>query len=129
MNIVKPILQSFIVGGLFSILGQSLMLALGSALGQNSPFVVPLTLVSLGIIGGILFIFGIYQKIEKVGAFGAILPFCGLAAAVAGLFTGTKAETGSWNAAIKAALSLVVYVIGIGTILSVIVGVIAFYAV
>jgi peptidoglycan/LPS O-acetylase OafA/YrhL len=130
MNILSPILSAFIVGGLFSVLGQGLMVFFASTLGGDSPLIGPLTLVALGFIGGVLFIGGIYQKIEQIGAFGAILPFSGLAAAVAGIFTGTKAETGSWGLATKAAVvSLVLYVVGIGTILSVIVGAVAFFTV
>ncbi|MFA6808447.1 MAG: SpoVA/SpoVAEb family sporulation membrane protein [Eubacteriales bacterium] len=130
MNTLKPIMSAFVVGGLFSILGQGLMVLFISLLGGNSPFIGPLTLLSLGLIGAVLFIAGIYQKIEKIGAFGAILPFSGFAAAVAGVFAGTKVETGSWGSATKAAVvSLVLYVVGIGTIISIITGVVAFYTV
>jgi hypothetical protein len=130
MNTFKPVLSAFVVGGLFSVLGQGLMVFFASALGGDSALVGPLTLVALGLIGGVLFIGGIYQKIEKIGAFGAILPFSGLAAAVAGIFAGTKAQTGSLRAAAKAAVvSLVLYIVGIGTILSVIVGVVSFFTV
>lgn len=127
MNMLKQILSSFIVGGLFSVLGQGLMSLFALTLGGNSPFIVPFTLISLGLMGGMLFIGGIYQKIEKIGAFGAILPFSGLAAAVAGTFSGTKAQNGSSSAAVKAAISLVVLVLGTGTILSVIVGIVSFF--
>lgn len=127
MNMLKQILSAFIVGGLFSVLGQGLMSLFALTLGGDSPFIVPLTLISLGLMGGVLFIGGIYQKIEKIGAFGAILPFSGLAAAVAGAFSGTKAQNGSSSAAVKAAISLVVLVLGTGTILSVIVGVVSFF--
>lgn len=130
MKIFKPILSAFVVGGLFSVLGQGLMVFFASTLGGGSPLIGPLTLVALGLIGGVLFVAGIYQKIERIGAFGAILPFSGLAAAVAGIFNGTQTQTGSWGMAAKAAVvSLVLYVVGIGTILSVLVGVIAFFTV
>lgn len=125
----KQIFSSFIVGGLLAILTQGLMNLSVAALGAGSPFVGPMTLLLIGLIGGLLFIAGIYQKIEKVGYFGAILPLCGLVAAVAGVFTGTKMETGSSGAAAKAAINLVLFVLGIGTILSMIIGVIAFYTV
>ncbi len=129
MNIFKQILSAFIVGGLFAVFGQGVMSVLASVLGVNSPLIVPLTLVVFGLLGGVLFIGGIYQKIEKIGGFGAILPFSGLAAAVAGVFAGAQAQTGSSSAAAKAASSLVVYVAGLGTILSVIVGIVAFFTV
>jgi hypothetical protein len=44
----------------------------------------------MGILGAALFSFGLYQKIEKIGGFGAIMPFCGLAAAVAGAICGIR---------------------------------------
>lgn len=125
----KQIFSSFIVGGLLSVLAQGLMDFSAAALGAESPLVVPMTLTLIGLIGGLLFIAGIYQKIEKIGCFGAILPLCGLVAAVAGVFTGTKMETGSSGAASKAAVSLVLFVLGLGTILSVLIGVVAFYTV
>ena len=125
----KPILSAFGVGGIFSVLGQGIMAILSNMLGADSTFVGPLTLVVLGLIGGILFIGGIYQKIEKISVFGAMLPFSGLAAAVAGTFAGTKMQSGSSGMAFKAAVALVLYVVGIGTILSVIIGVVAFFTV
>lgn len=129
MNILKPILSAFVIGGILSVVGQFFIVIFASILGMSSPLVGPLALVALGLVGGILFIAGIYQKLEKIGGYGAILPFSGLAAAVAGLFVGAKAEKGSSYDGLKASLSLIVYVIGIGTILSVIVGIVAFYTV
>lgn len=130
MDKVKRVLTAFVVGGLFAMLGQVFMLVFAAMLGGDSPLVGPLALIALGLLGGILFIFGIYQKIEKFASYGAILPFSGLAAAVAGVYEGAKEQTGSTGAALKTAVvSLVLYVVGIGTILSVIVGVVAFYTV
>lgn len=129
MDTYKPIFSAFVVGGLFSILGQGLTVMFTSALGAGSGLVVPLVLLTFGVIGALLFICGIYQKIEQVGAYGAILPFCGLCAAVAGTYLGAKTQTGSSSAGTKAAVSLILFVVGIGTIFSVIVGVVAFYTV
>mgnify|MGYP000926782770 CR=1 FL=1 len=126
MNIFKPIFSAFIVGGLLAVVGQVFM-NIFIALGVEPGLTAPLTLVAMGVIGGGLFIVGIYQKIEKVGAFGAILPFSGFAAAVAGVFAGTKKQTNSSGKASKAAIMLVLYVAGIGTILSFIVGAVALY--
>jgi len=129
MNIFKQIVSAFIVGGLFAVMGQGLMSIFAMSLGGDSVLIVPLTLVSVGLIGGVLFIAGIYQKIEKIGTFGAILPFCGLVAAIGSLYAGTKAQTGSSGAAAKAGIQLALYVLGIGTILSIIIGAVAFFTI
>ncbi|MEG1561490.1 MAG: hypothetical protein RR323_03705, partial [Raoultibacter sp.] len=68
-----------------------------------------------------------YQKIEKFGGFGAIMPFSGLAAAVGGTIAGAKQGGATTGQAIKEGVMLVVYVVGIGTAISVIIGVIAFF--
>ncbi|MEL7655266.1 MAG: hypothetical protein AAGU75_05075 [Bacillota bacterium] len=86
-----------------------------------------MTLLVFGMPGGALLISGIYQKIEKVGAFGAILPLCGLVAAIGGTYSGATINTGSTRDAVKEALLFVLYILGSGTILAVLVGVIAFY--
>lgn len=129
MKILKRLLPVFVIGGLFSVIGQFLANIFTSALGAGNPFIDPLTLVALGLIGAVLYIFGIHQEIEKVGGYGAILPFNGLAAAVAGAFSGAKAQSGSAAAGVKAAVSLVLYVLGIGSVLAAIAGIVAFYTV
>lgn len=129
MRIFKPILLSFVVGGIFSVIGQFFANLLVSALGAGHPLVDPLTLVALGLVGAVLYTSGIHQKIEKFSGYGAILPFNGLAAAVAGAFAGAKAQTGSAAAGVKAAVWLVLYVLGIGSILAAVVGIVAFYTV
>ena len=125
----KQIVSAFIVGGIFAVVGQSLISVISSLLGGFSMMVVLVTLLVLGMMGGVLFISGIYQKIEKIGAFGAILPLCGLVAAIGGIYSGAKINTGSTRDAVKEALLFVLYILGIGTILAVHVGVIAFYTI
>lgn len=129
MDSIKPVFSAFIVGGLFSILGQWLLVMYTSALGANSGLIIPLVLLTFGVLGALLFICGIYQKIEKIGYYGAILPFCGLCAAVAGTFLGAKTQTGSSSAGTQAALALIKFVLGIGIFLAVLVGIVAFYTV
>ncbi|UWG96642.1 SpoVA/SpoVAEb family sporulation membrane protein [Dehalobacter sp. DCM] len=129
MNVLKPILSAFVVGGIFSVIGQFLANVYTSALGPGNPLIDIFTLISLGLIGAVLYITGIHQKIEKFGGYGTILPFNGFAAAVAGTFSTAKAQAGTSAAGIKAAVSLVVYVLGIGSILAAIVGIVAFYTV
>lgn len=126
---IKSVFSAFIVGGLFAVLGQGITVMLISLMGADSMLIGPLTLLVLGLIGGILYIADIYPKIEKIGAFGAILPFSGLTVAIATVFAGTKAQSGSAAAAAKAAVSLVLYIVGTGFILCAIVGAVAFFTV
>ncbi|GHV95854.1 hypothetical protein AGMMS50293_21740 [Spirochaetia bacterium] len=81
-----------------------------------------MSLVSLGVVGVILVIAGVFPKLEKAAGFGAGLSFGGFAAAVAGTFVATKMQTNSAAKALKAALMLVLYVIGTGVVLAFITG-------
>lgn len=127
MKIAKPIAAAFVVGGILAVVGQLFLTLYTAILGADSMFLAALTLVSVGLVGAVLFVAGIYQKIEKFGGFGAIMPFSGLAAAVGGTIAGAKQGGATTGQAIKEGVMLVVYVVGIGTVISVIIGVIAFF--
>lgn len=127
MNVVKTLLAVFLSGGLLSVVGQVCMNLFVSLLGPGSPLVGALTLVSMGFIGCVLFIAGLYQKFEKFGGFGTIMPFSGLAAGIGSAFVAVQEEGGSTGAAIKAGLMVVVYVLGSGIALSAIIGTVAFF--
>ncbi len=127
MKVVKPLVIAFVVGGLLAMVGQVFFLLSVAIAGPDSLFVPFGTLVGLGLVGGILFIFGQYQKIEKFAQFGAIMPFSGLAAAVAGTLAHAKEEGKGTGGAILAALKLVVYVLGIGSVIAIVIAVVAFF--
>jgi SpoVAC/SpoVAEB sporulation membrane protein len=124
MDYVKKAAQAFLVGGLLSIMGQLFLLILTLILGSDSAFVGPGTLVLMGIFTLVTFPLGIYQKIEKFGGFGTMLTFTGLAGAVAGTYCQAKKDTGSSLKSAFAGAKLVVYVIGSGTIVALIVALI-----
>jgi hypothetical protein len=73
------------------------------------------------LIGGILFVSGIYQKIEVILGFGAILPFSGLAAGVAGIIVKAKITGETIGHAIKSGLMLLVFVVGTGMIAAILI--------
>ncbi|MFA6808806.1 MAG: SpoVA/SpoVAEb family sporulation membrane protein [Eubacteriales bacterium] len=129
MAVLKNLLNTFIVGGVLGVLGQVLFTIYIGLLGPDSPMLITLLLVSMGLIGAILFTLGLYQKLEAVAGFGAILPFSGLAAAIAGAIVRTRSAGEPIGKAIKSGLMLVVIVVGIGSVLSIGVGVITYYLV
>jgi hypothetical protein len=76
----------------------------------------PLTLVSMGLVGGILYLPRIYDRIEQHCGFGAILPFCGFCVAIAHQVEEARLRGESIGKAIGAGLRLVGYVVGTGAI-------------
>lgn len=128
MTAFKNLTGAFIIGGIFGVIGQALLSIYIGLLGPDSPLLLALLLVSMGLIGGILFIFGIYQKLEAIGGFGAMLPFSGLATGVSGTIVGAREAGASMGQAIKSGLMLVVFVADLGMVFSCIVGLIASFA-
>lgn len=86
MDVAKRLFGAFFVGGCLGLACQLFASLWRMALGADSAYAVPAALVSLGVAGGVLYVAGLYQKIEKVGFFGAALPFSGLVSAVAGQY-------------------------------------------
>ena len=124
MATLKKLACTFIVGGVLGVIGQALFTFYIGVLGLDSPLLGAFLLVSMGLIGGILFIFGFYQKLEETAGFGAILPFSGFATGISGAIVGARMSGASLGQSIKAGLMVVVVIIGTGTVLSIIVGLI-----
>lgn len=119
-NFGKAIGGSFAVGGIFGIICQLLVMAYSMTPLYAAGFSTIAVLVTMGLIGGVLFAVGLYPKIEGIGGMGAILPFCGLAAALSGMFYGVKKETGSSGIAAKTIfIDLILKVVLLATALSV----------
>jgi len=113
----KVLALSFLVGGLFSVVGQVFMVLGKALLGEGSPLVSPFVLVCMGVLGVVLFVPGIYQKLMGQAGFGTIMPFCGFAAACALEFCQAKGATGSTGKAVWAAFKLLIYVVGTAALL------------
>jgi hypothetical protein len=126
MKVFKALIGAFIVGGIAAIIGQCFMIMWANILGPTI-FVDLLSLICLGIIGSLLVVLGVFPKVNDFGGIGTGLTFGGFCAVVASTYAGTKAETGSSEAALKATLTLVLYVIGTGVLASFLVAVIAWF--
>jgi hypothetical protein len=127
MKLIKSMMFCFIGGGVTAVIGQGFLTLYGALLGPGL-ITIALSLISLGVLGAILTIAGIFPKLEKAAGFGAGLSFGGFCAAVAGTYAATMAQTNSAGKALKAALMLVLLVIGTGIALAFIVGLISFLA-
>lgn len=114
MKFVKPIAMAFLVGGVFAVIGQAITMFWLPIVGGDSPFMGFAVLVTMGVIGVILFVTGLHQKLAPIAGFGLILPFNGFCAAISDAFVNASAEAGTPAAGAKAALGLVAYVLGWG---------------
>ncbi|MDR2715661.1 MAG: SpoVA/SpoVAEb family sporulation membrane protein, partial [Coriobacteriaceae bacterium] len=101
---VKAIGMAALVGGCFGLVGHALMLAFAMTPAYTEGATMPLVLISLGLIGAVLFLCGIYPKLEEIGGMGAILPFSGLSSAIAGMTFGSGKAQGSAGKGIAAPL-------------------------
>lgn len=89
----KTIIYSFLVGGVFALIAQTLV-SFWTVVLTGTPmqfFIGGSTLISMGIIGCILGGMAVYQRVEEWATFGSLLPFSGFAMAV-----GMKA-VGPWT--------------------------------
>ena len=95
---------AFVVGGLIAVFAQVIMMIMGMVL-PVADLVPPASLIILGLVGMVLVLTGNYEKLNKVGGFGAGIMFCGLVDAVAGVFVGAAMEAGGdKSAGTKAAI-------------------------
>lgn len=128
-NFGKAIGMAALVGGCLGLLGHILVVLFSFTplyLQGQSIFLV---LGTLGIIGAILFVTGTYPKLEAIGGMGAVLPFCGLSAAVAGATFGVGKATGSGKkGAMVAIIELLVKVVLVGTALCCVIAVVVFFS-
>lgn len=95
--------------------------------GGDSPFMGFAVLVSMGVIGVIMFVSGLHQKLAPKAGFGLILPFNGFCAAISDAYVAASREAGNGAAGVKAALGLVAYVLGWGCLCILIIAVIVFF--
>ncbi|MGV8083491.1 MAG: SpoVA/SpoVAEb family sporulation membrane protein [Coriobacteriia bacterium] len=125
MKILRQLLATFIAGGVLALIGQALFHLYLRLLGEGSPFVSLAALASMGAIGAGLFALGQYQKLETLAGFGAFLPFSGFAAAISGAFAARRTAGASAGEALGASGKLVAYVVGLGSLFSIVVGIVA----
>lgn len=114
MKVAKPLGLAFLFGGVFAVIGQAVAMLWAPILGADSPFMGFAILVTMGVIGVVMFVTGLHQKLAPLAGFGLILPFNGFCAAISDAFVSGSAEAGGAKAGAKAALGLVGYVLGWG---------------
>jgi hypothetical protein len=123
MEYGKAMGGAFLVGGLLCLLCEIILVIFSNTPLYAAGFSALVSLLVMGVIGSILFIAGIYPKLEKFGGMGAVLPFSGLAAAVAGITVGVGKATGSvGKGAITAFIEIMTKVIWLGIAISMVIG-------
>ena len=123
-GIAKRLAGAFFVGGCLGLFSQVLFVLWRMLLGDDSAWAMPATLLSLGVVGGALYVGNVYQKIEKAGAIGAAMPFSSLVSAVAGMFLQGSAEGGCRKGIVRG-LGVFLYVLGVGSLIAAIIGAVA----
>ncbi|MDR0849544.1 MAG: hypothetical protein LBN10_11010 [Propionibacteriaceae bacterium] len=86
----KAILKAGLIGGCYGLLCEALYCIYRAILGPENTYLSAFSLVTGGLIVGILYVCGIMQKIEPHGGFGSIIPLIGLTSAVAGGINATR---------------------------------------
>ncbi|MCI9129870.1 MAG: SpoVA/SpoVAEb family sporulation membrane protein [Eggerthellaceae bacterium] len=127
MKALKPIAMAFLVGGIFAVIGQAITMFWLPILGGDSPFMGFAVLVSMGVIGVVMFLTGLHQKLAPIAGFGTILPFNGFCAAISDAYVSAANETEKSAAGVKAALGLVGYVLGWGCLFILVIAVVSFF--
>lgn len=127
MKGIKSVLLAFVVGGAFAVVGQGITFLWLEVLGQDSLFIGFALLVSMGVIGAVMFVLGIHQPIEEASGFGTILTFNGLCAAIANAYSHARSEKGTIGAGIAASLKMIGFVLGVGSALILVLAIIVFF--
>ncbi|MDR2434852.1 MAG: SpoVA/SpoVAEb family sporulation membrane protein [Treponema sp.] len=129
MKAFKMLIGAFICGGAACVAGQALMLFWGGILGaEGAALVDTLALACLGIIGLLLVVLGLYPKLQEIGGMGAGMPISGLVGIIGTVYLGILAQTGSYGKAAKQTVLLAATVIGCGALLSILFGLLAWFA-
>ena len=115
----------FVVGGAFGVIAQLCYDIAGLVFGADFAFLLPAGLIILGFVSAALWAIGVYQKLEKIGGYGAILQVGGCATACAAAYVGVKKATSSERAAIKAGIKPVIPMIVIAVGVSFVLGLIS----
>ena len=124
MEIAKQVGRAFLTGGVLALMAEIVRVVLLIALGETSPFVIPLTLMIMCLFAVVTFPSGLYNKWTEFGFIGAMLPISGLTAGVAAAYCGARKATGSVAEGVKAGIMLVVRLSGSGLVVALVVALI-----
>lgn len=119
---------AFLIGGLFGVVGQLFIFGWTAALGAGNALVNPLTMVTMGVLGLVLFVAGIAPKLEELTTMGVTIPISGMVIAIGGVTFGTKMKTENAAAGAKAGAGLPLRVLGTGAAISVVLSAVLFFA-
>lgn len=128
MQHVEKLGWAFVVGGAFGVVGQVFIFVWTALLGAGSQLVNPLTMVTMGALGLILFLTGLASKLEEKTTMGVTIPISGMVVAIGGVTCATRAKTGSAARAAAAGASLPLRVLGTGAAASVALSAVLFFA-
>lgn len=126
MNCCKAYVSAFVVGGIYAAIGQAFFLLWTMVLGAGSPFIMPLVLISMGFVALVTYVSGVHQRVAAWSGWGSILVFNGFACAVADTYT-AGAKEGGVKGGLIATIDLILWVVGTGAMLSIVVGIAAFF--
>ena len=119
---------AFLLGGLFGLIGQLFIFGWSAILGQGNQLINPLTMVTMGVLGLVLFVTGAAPKLEEKTTMGVTIPISGMVIAIGGVTAGVQAQTGSSGAGAKAGAGLPLRVLGTGALVSVVLSAILWFA-
>jgi hypothetical protein len=111
----------FIAAGIAGVLSQLLYLFYSQF---TSGWAVECALLTMGLIGGLLYISGLFQKLEVKADLGAVLPLSGYTAGISGFCEAALNKTGSVPKGVWGGCMLTISVIGGGAVFTFIYGLI-----
>jgi hypothetical protein len=133
MKTAMQLVKTFVVAAFLALVAQlilvgwtTLIMPGGDAFAIS--MIEPLSLVSMGVVGGLLYLPRIYDKLEQQAGLGAVLPFSGFCVAIAHTVEDTKQQTGSTGKAVQAGFKTLLLVIGTGSAGCFIIGACAVFA-
>ena len=108
--------RAFVTGGVTIAVVQAIMELLGLVMPPEAPLALrgAVALVIAGVITGLLFVSGVWAKIDEFGGMGVNLPFIGLVGAVAGIICGARAKGAPTGRAVGESLKVMAVLFGTG---------------
>lgn len=100
----SQILGALVIGALFGLVDAIIVMCYAMTPLYGMGMSTVCSLLTIGVIGFVLWYAGIYDKLQDFGGLGAVMPFSGFGSAIAGMTCGVTLESGSVGKAVKKAL-------------------------